>query len=78
MLRLENAALRIDERDTLALEDEARLQLGCREVVVYFRRLSAMNHQKRVSETVTEDGEQKEDMPIDNVLDCDLIIQEAL
>jgi hypothetical protein len=34
-LRLKDAALRIDERDTLAIEDEARLQLGRGQVIVH-------------------------------------------
>ena len=42
LLRLEDAALRIDERDALALEDEARLQFGRGQVIVDFAQPSHM------------------------------------
>jgi len=34
LLRLENAAPRVDERDAIALEHEAGLQLGCGQMIV--------------------------------------------
>ena len=42
LLRLEDAALRIDERDALAVKDKARLQLGRGEMIVNLAQPSDM------------------------------------
>ena len=53
LLRLEDAALRIDERDALALKDKARLQLGCGQMIVYFAQPSDMLESRYSYERVT-------------------------
>ena len=52
LLRLEDAALRIDERDALAVEDEARLQLGRGQVIVDFAQPSDMLERRHAHESV--------------------------
>ena len=47
LLRLEDAALRIDERDALAVEHEARLQLGRGQVIVDLAQPSHMLESRR-------------------------------
>jgi hypothetical protein len=51
LLRLENSALRIDERNTLTLEDQARLQLRRRQVIV---NLAESSHMLESGEEVPE------------------------
>ena len=52
-LRLEDAALRIDEREAFAFEDEARLQLGRRQMIVHLAKSSDVLKSRHAHEPVT-------------------------
>ena len=52
LLRLEDAALRIDERDALALEDKARLQFGRSQMIVHLAQPSDMLESRHAYERV--------------------------